>query len=107
MILTTTQSIEGKAIAEYRGIVVGEAITGANFVKDIFASVRDIVGGRSGSYENELNQARQIAFQELQEDAVSIGADAVIGIDIDYEVLGSNNGMFLVSVSGTAVKFAP
>jgi uncharacterized protein YbjQ (UPF0145 family) len=105
MILTTTPSIEGRSIAQYHGIVVGEAITGANFVKDIFASVRDLVGGRSGAYENELNNARKIAFQELEEDASAIGADAVVGIDIDYEVLGQSNGMFLVSISGTAVTF--
>jgi uncharacterized protein YbjQ (UPF0145 family) len=103
MILTTTPSIEGRSIAQYHGIVVGEAITGANFVKDIFASVRDLVGGRSGAYENELNNARKIAFQELEEDARAIGADAVVGID--YEVLGQSNGMFLVSISGTAVTF--
>ncbi len=105
MILTTTQNVEGREVQDYRGIVVGEAITGANFVKDIFASVRDLVGGRSGAYENELNKARKIAFKELEEDAMAIGADAVIGIDIDYEVLGQSNGMFLVSISGTAVTF--
>ncbi|MCP3427632.1 heavy metal-binding domain-containing protein [Opacimonas viscosa] len=105
MILTTTQNVEGREVQDYRGIVVGEAITGANFVKDIFASVRDLVGGRSGAYENELNNARKIAFKELEEDAMAIGADAVIGIDIDYEVLGQSNGMFLVSISGTAVTF--
>ena len=103
MILTTTPTIDGKHIREYRGIVTGEAILGANIFKDLFAGVRDIVGGRSGSYEKELRQAREIAFQELAASAASAGANAVVGIDLDYEVLGQNNGMMMVSVSGTAV----
>jgi uncharacterized protein YbjQ (UPF0145 family) len=103
MVLTTTPSIEGKTIASYLGIVTGEAIVGANIFRDLFANVRDIVGGRSGAYERELGRARQIALEELQAAAQKVGADAVVGIDLDYEVLGANNGMLMVSVSGTAV----
>ena len=106
MILTTTPTIEGKPIKTYLGIVTGEAIVGANIFRDLFASVRDIVGGRSGAYERELERARQIALEELQNAARERGADAVVGIDLDYEVLGSNNGMLMVSASGTAVKVA-
>ena len=103
MQLTTTHSIEGKKVVDYRGIVAGEAVLGANIFKDMFAGLRDIVGGRSGSYEKELRKARQIALGELAEQAVEAGANAVIGIDIDYEVLGEKNGMLMVSASGTAV----
>ncbi len=103
MIFTTTPTIEGKEIQAYLGVVVGEAILGANIFKDIFASVRDIVGGRSGAYEKELAKARQIAFQELEEQAAALGANAVVGIDIDYEVVGQNGGMLMVSINGTAV----
>ncbi|MBL8480032.1 MAG: heavy metal-binding domain-containing protein [Sterolibacteriaceae bacterium] len=103
MEMTTTPSFEGKKIAKYCGVVAGEAVLGANIFKDLFASVRDIVGGRSGTYENELRKARQIALDELAEQARELGANAVVGIDIDYEVLGEKNGMLMVSASGTAV----
>ena len=102
MLLTTTPDIEGKTIDRYLGIVVGEAILGANVFRDIFASIRDIVGGRAGSYEKELRKARDIALQEIQAEAQDLGADAVVGIDLDYEVVGQ---MLMVSVSGTAVTF--
>lgn len=104
MILTTTQNIEGRTITEYRGIVFGEVITGVNFLKDFGAGIRNIIGGRSNSYENELIAARQQALQELSDRASKLGADAVVGIDVDYEVLGTNNGMLMVSASGTAVR---
>jgi uncharacterized protein YbjQ (UPF0145 family) len=104
MITTTTPSIEGRQIKDYLGIVVGEAIVGANIFKDLFAGIRDIVGGRSGAYERELSKAREIALSEMQENALALGADAVVGVDLDYEVLGQGNGMLMVSVSGTAVK---
>ena len=103
MILTTTPSIEGKTIQEYRGIVTGEAILGANLLRDFFAGVRDIVGGRSASYETELHRAREIALEELGEEAEKVGANAVVGIDLDYEVVGQGGSMLMVSVSGTAV----
>jgi uncharacterized protein YbjQ (UPF0145 family) len=106
MILTTTPSIENRTIATYLGIVTGEAIVGANIFRDLFANIRDIVGGRSGAYEQELGRARQLAIDDLQSEAQRVGADAVVGIDLDYEVLGSNNGMLMVSISGTAVKLA-
>ena len=104
MILTTTPSVEGRTIAEYKGIVFGEVITGINFIKDFGAGLRNIFGGRSGSYEKELLEARNSALRELEERAREKGADAVIGIDIDYEVLGPNGGMLMVTASGTAVK---
>lgn len=103
MLLTTTPNIDGKRITKYCGIVAGEAVLGANVLKDLFAGIRDFVGGRSGTYEKELQRARDIALEELQEHAQALGANAVIGIDIDYEVLGKENGMLMVSVSGTAV----
>ena len=103
MDMTTTPSFESKKITRYCGVVAGEAVLGANIFKDLFASVRDIVGGRSGTYENELRKARQIALDELAEQARELGANAVVGIDIDYEVLGEKNGMLMVSASGTAV----
>ena len=103
MILSTTPTQEGKTIREYRGIVVGEAILGANIFKDLFAGIRDIIGGRSGAYEKELARAREIAFEELKERAQALGANAVVGIDIDYEVVGQNGSMLMVSISGTAV----
>ena len=106
MILTTTPTIEGRAILEYRGIVFGEVISGVNFFKDFGASIRNIIGGRSSSYENELLSARTKALKELEERARSMGADAVVGIDIDYEVLGEGGGMLMVTASGTAVKLA-
>lgn len=103
MILSTTPTLEGKPIREYRGIVVGEAILGANVFKDLFAGIRDIIGGRSGAYEKELARAREIAFGELKERAQALGANAVVGIDMDYEVVGQNGSMLMVSISGTAV----
>ena len=103
MELTTTPSMEGRKITHYCGVVAGEAVLGANVFKDMFASIRDIVGGRSGTYENELRKARQIALDELSEQARELGANAVVGIDLDYEVLGEKNGMLMVSASGTAV----
>lgn len=104
MIVTTTPVIEGKSIETYYGVVTGEAIIGANLFKDLFAGIRDLVGGRSASYEKELQKARQIAIDEMCKRAENMGANAVIGIDLDYEVLGANNGMLMVSVDGTAVK---
>jgi uncharacterized protein YbjQ (UPF0145 family) len=103
MIITTTPTIEGRQITEYHGVVFGEVITGINFVKDFFAGVRNIVGGRSGSYEDELTKARTNAMRELEDRAQRLGANAVVGVDIDYEVLGTNNGMLMVTASGTAV----
>lgn len=105
MIVTTTPAVDGKNISSYLGIVAGEAILGANIFRDMFASIRDIVGGRSAAYERELNTAREIAIKELMEKAESLGADAVVGVDLDYEVLGQGQGMLMVSASGTAVKF--
>lgn len=104
MILTTTTAVEGRAVSAYLGIVTGEVIVGANIFKDLFASVRDIVGGRSGAYEGALRDARRQAFAELGAEAQELGADAVIGIDLDYEVLGQGGSMLMVSISGTAVK---
>ena len=106
MILTTTPSVEGRTIIEYKGVVFGEVITGVNFIKDIGAGLRNIFGGRSGSYEKELLDARSSALRELESRACEKGADAVVGIDIDYEVLGPNGGMLMVTASGTAVKLA-
>ena len=100
MIVTTTPSIEGRSIREYRGVVVGEAILGANIFRDVFAQITDIVGGRSGAYEQELGKARDIALRELEERAVAAGGNAVVGVDLDYEVV---NNMLMVSASGTAV----
>ena len=104
MILTTTPTIEGRTIVEYKGVVFGEVIAGVDFLRDIAASIRNIVGGRSGSYEEELINAREQAMDEMRQRAQSMGADAVVGSDIDYEVLGSNNGMLMVTASGTAVR---
>ena len=103
MIITTTPGIDGKRIKEYRGIVTGEAIMGANLFKDLFGAVRGIVGGRSATYERELRRARDLAMDEVQSAARELGANAVVGVDLDYEVLGQANGMLMVSVSGTAV----
>jgi len=103
MILTTTPSIEGKAIREYKGIVTGEAILGANIFRDLMAVVRDVVGGRSAAYEKELGEARRVALEELQAEALRVGGNAVVGIDLDYEVVGQNGSMLMVSASGTAV----
>ena len=104
MILTTTPTIEGRTIIEYKGVVFGEVIVGVNFIKDFAASIRDLIGGRSNTYEQELVDARQTAMEELKARAMAIGADAVVGIDIDYEVLGQSGGMLMVTASGTAVK---
>ena len=103
MIVTTTPSVDGKTIATYHGVVVGEAILGANVFRDIFAQITDIVGGRSGAYEQELGKAREIALRELEERAAAKGANAVVGVDLDYEVI---NNMLMVSASGTAVTVA-
>jgi uncharacterized protein YbjQ (UPF0145 family) len=101
MIVTTTPSVEGRAISDYKGIVVGEAIMGANVVRDLFASITDIVGGRSGAYESKLQDARDTALRELEQRARELGANAVVGVDLDYEVVGQS--MLMVSCSGTAV----
>ena len=106
MIVTTTPSVEGRQITRYCGVVAGEAILGANIFKDLFAGLRDIVGGRSGTYERELAKAREIALRELQERAAELGANALVGVDLDYEVMGQANGMLMVSASGTAVVLA-
>ncbi|WP_165313552.1 heavy metal-binding domain-containing protein [Vibrio ziniensis] len=103
MIVTTTPTVEGKRIVRYCGVIAGEAILGANIFKDLFAGIRDIVGGRSATYEHELQKARTIALTELEARAKELGANAVVGIDLDYETFGKTNGMLMVSVSGTAV----
>ncbi len=103
MIVTTTPTVEGKRITEYKGIVFGEVVSGVNFVRDIAASFTNFLGGRSGSYEEELINARENAIREMQQRASKLGANAVVGIDIDYEVLGADNGMLMVTASGTAV----
>ena len=103
MIVTTTPSIEGKKIVKYLGIVTGEAILGANIFRDMFAAVRDIVGGRSAAYERELGKAREIALEELEDWAEEVGANAIVGVDVDYESFGQTNGMMMVSMTGTAV----
>jgi uncharacterized protein YbjQ (UPF0145 family) len=104
MLVTTTHTVEGKRIVEYKGLVAGEAILGANLFRDLFASVRDIVGGRSGSYERVLNDARQTAVNDMTARAEELGANAVIGVDIDYETVGSNGSMLMVTAAGTAVR---
>ena len=106
MILTTTHTLENKNINEYLGLVSGEAIIGANLFKDLFASITDIVGGRSSSYESVLKEAKEDALKEIQENAERMGANAVVGIDLDYETVGSNGSMLMVSASGTAVKYS-
>jgi uncharacterized protein YbjQ (UPF0145 family) len=107
IVMSTTPSLEGRRIKEYLGIVTGEAILGANLFKDIFASIRDIVGGRSAAYEQELQKAREVAMDEMAEAAAERGADAVVGIDLDYEVIGQSGSMLMVAVSGTAVVTGP
>ena len=104
MLVSTTTAIEGRPVQDYLGVVTGEVIVGANIFKDLFAGIRDIVGGRSGSYESTLRDARKTALEELKEEARALGADAVIGVDLDYEVLGQGGTMLMVSASGTAVK---
>lgn len=106
MLLTTTPNAEGHNVEEYLGLVVGEAIMGANIVKDFFAGIRDIVGGRSASYENELSNAREMALKDLRNQASALGANAIIGIDFDYEVVGQSGSMLMVSISGTAVRLS-
>jgi uncharacterized protein YbjQ (UPF0145 family) len=103
VLVTTTPSVEGRAITEYKGIVTGEAIMGANIFKDLFAGIRDIVGGRSATYERELRRAREMAMTEVMQAAAEMGANAVVGVDIDYETVGTNASMLMVTVSGTAV----
>jgi uncharacterized protein YbjQ (UPF0145 family) len=102
--ITTTPDVEGRSITAYLGVIAGEAILGANVFKDLFAGIRDIVGGRSGAYEEELRKAREIAMTELADAAARVGADAVVGVDIDYETVGQGGSMLMVTVSGTAVK---
>jgi uncharacterized protein YbjQ (UPF0145 family) len=106
MLVTTTNTIDGRPITSYLGIVTGEAILGANIFKDLFAGVRDIVGGRSGAYEKELRKARELAISEMQDAARQVGANAVVGVDIDYETVqvGAGGGMLMVTAAGTAVK---
>lgn len=104
IIVSTTPTLEGRPIQEYMGIVTGEVIVGANLFRDLFANIRDIVGGRSGSYERILAEARQQAIAELQSEAAALGANAVVGIDLDYEVIGDTGSMLMVSASGTAVR---
>jgi|SRR5687768_178652 uncharacterized protein YbjQ (UPF0145 family) len=104
MLVTTTNVIEGRRIVEYKGLVAGEAIVGANIFRDLLASIRDIVGGRSGTYERALGDARQIAVSEMTDKAAGLGANAIVGIDIDYETVGSNGSMLMVTAAGTAVR---
>lgn len=104
MLKTTTAVVQNHEIQEYLGVVVGEAILGANIFKDLFGAIRDIVGGRAGAYEKEMSRAREVAFQEIEEEAMRLGANGIVGIDIDYEVVGTNGSMMMVSVSGTAVR---
>ena len=104
MIVTTTPSVEGRRITEYKGVVFGEVIAGVNFVKDFVAGLSNFFGGRSGTYEEELINARQQALDEMEQRAAQLGAAAVVGMDIDYEVLGADNGMLMVTASGTAVR---
>lgn len=103
MIHTTTPNVEGRKITQYHGVVNGEAILGANLFKDIMAGIRDIVGGRSGAYEKAFRRAREIAFEEIEQEAADLGANAIVGIDIDIETVGSQGAMLMVSISGTAV----
>ena len=104
MLVTTTNTIEGRRIIEYKGLVAGEAILGANLFRDLFASIRDIVGGRSGAYERVLSDARRTAIAEITDKAERLGANAIVGADIDYETIGGSGSMLMVSVSGTAVR---
>src|ERR671912_842249 len=106
MILTTTPSIDGRPIQTYLGLVTGEAILGANLFRDLFAGIRDVVGGRSAAYEKELANARETAVREMTERAQQLGADAIVGIDLDYEVLGAQSSMLMVNASGTGGKLS-
>ena len=103
MIITTTDQVEGRRVIDYLGVVTGEAIIGVNVFRDFFAGIRDIVGGRSGGYQNALKDAREHAMADMRDAAKRLGADAVVGVDLDYEVIGKENGMLMVSASGTAV----
>ena len=103
MLISTTHTLDGKTVARYLGLVSGEAIMGANIFRDVFASVRDIVGGRSAAYEQELRKAKDLALQEMTEQAQALGANAIIGVDLDYETIGDRGSMLMVSASGTAV----
>jgi len=105
MLFSTTSTLQGKDITEYLGVVTGEAVVGANIFKDWFASIRDVVGGRSGAYEDEFRKARELALDEMGREAKKLGGNGVIGIDVDYEVLGSNNTILMVSATGTAVIY--
>ena len=104
MIVTTTTLVEGRPVQQYLGVVAGEAILGANIFRDVFAGLRDIVGGRSGSYEKVLREAREQALQEMKDQAAAMGANAILGVDFDYETVGQNGSMLMVAASGTAVK---
>jgi len=106
MIITTTPNIEGRPIREYLGVITSQTIIGANFFKDIFAGLRDFFGGRSGTYERVLDEAKQYAMSELMQRASSMGADAIVGVDLDYETVGANGSMLMVSASGTAVRLS-
>ncbi len=103
MIVTTTPTIEGHSVLEYRGIVFGEVVEGVSFLKDIGSGIRDVFGGRSAGYERQLNKSRAAALEELKQNAINLGANAVVGVDFDYEILGEGNGMLMVNVTGTAV----
>ena len=103
MIITTTPQVEGHPVKEYKGVVTGETIIGANFVKDFFASIRDVIGGRSGSYEKVRREAKETSLQEMAKRAQELGANAIVGVDIDYETVGANSSMLMVATSGTAV----
>lgn len=104
MLLTTTDSVEGRSVQAYFGIVTGEAILGVNIFRDLFSGIRDVIGGRAGGYQNALRDAREAAYADMIEAAEALGANAIIGIDLDYEVLGKENGMLMVSINGTAVR---
>jgi uncharacterized protein YbjQ (UPF0145 family) len=105
MLVSTTPNLEGKKIVQYLGVVGGEAILGANLFKDLFAGIRDIVGGRSAAYERELRRAKEIALEEMTEEAKALGANAIVGVDLDYETIGQGGSMLMVSASGTAVVY--
>jgi uncharacterized protein YbjQ (UPF0145 family) len=107
MIYSTTGHIEGREVDAYLGVVFGDAVLGVNMVKDFLGGLRDMIGGRSGTYERELGTARDVAMAAMTEQARALGADAIVGIDLDYEVLGSNNGMLMVCASGTAIRLKP
>ncbi|MEM1399465.1 MAG: heavy metal-binding domain-containing protein [Pseudomonadota bacterium] len=106
MIVSTTDSIEGRPVVQYLGVVTGESILGANILRDLFASIRDIVGGRSAAYERTLREAKDTALAEMAQEAQALGADAVLGVDLDYEAIGQNGSMLMVSANGTAVKLS-